>query len=235
MHERFTRNQAYPLPGGFEGRIMPLYVGSVPVARRKGGVCSVAHFRDPDSMSLKISDSRELHYPYARCFVLLPHPDHAENFAVASVHTLINTVNQTVPFAVGFITAYEGRKHAIVDSVQANYSRALLGHGKAIKEPGEILPRRVDEYYSHWRRILTKAAIQHYRRQGKAVIYPDAQQYSSLARDSGEKVPFDRAEKIVADLDQVAGELGLTPRYLTDAEVSRYKLQDTPGRFKIIA
>jgi hypothetical protein len=228
LHRKMESGRPFDVTlGTLPLRVRPLHAGFVPVAKRPGARYAVGHF-DGGRSGIFLLGSKEAPFPTARYFVFLPGPEHAENFALASAHLRSNLVNNNLPHAVGFVEALEKGRHVVLKTVQANFSARLVEEESDLPRKKEILPERIQQYYSHWPRILLRHVLEHYLAKGKRVLYPTPEQYAETWR-----MPLERAQRSTRDIEKVLEEMGRRARPLTPREEARYGLEGGVG-FRVV-
>ncbi len=213
------------------GIVYPITAGVITEAKRKGAKYAVGHIPQTGFFDLKLNDNNDKTLSYTKCrtFVLLPDPLHAENFALASTHSEGTYVRSILPFAVGFVNASEHKGFVLLETVQANFSRRKLGEKSTLPDKDQIITNKIDDHYSHWKRILLRHTVDYYLKRGKKVVFPDATQYAHMW-PSAERA----ANAIERDFEKTAEHHNYTTRELTEKELKKFQLDGAVGKFKII-
>lgn len=199
------------------GEIRPLVVGKIEEGKKKGAEYAIGYHDEIHnrSLALEVYDG-ELFVPY-RTFMFFPDPEHSENFALSSFRVKPNYVNQSVPHVVGFLEAYEKPEHALISCLQANFSKKLLERYGDKK----YLPQSVEKNYSHWRRIMLRNVIEHYRSQEKEILFAGRHAYHDL---NSHETGSGSDRNLVRDMEKLGEAMGFTTRKLSPDELTARRI-----------
>lgn len=230
IHERILQGKKSNVLNSDEV-IYPLTAGVITEAKRKGAKYAVGHIPETAcfDLNLDFDNSKSLIYKKRRTFAFLPDPIHAENFALASRHSEGTFVRNVLPFAVGYVSASEHSGFVLLGTVQANFSRRKIDENSKLPTKDDIVSNKIDERYSHWKRILLRHVVDYYLKRGKKVLFPDATQYAHMW-PSAERA----ASAIERDFEKTAEHHDCTTRELTEKELKKFQLDGAVGKFKII-